>query len=210
MWKRWCIFALVTAFAATGCTRLPEGYEFLNEVAPVDASDLKTEGPFSVTIKREAWSSLHKDFLILAERIFPKQEIVAASAGEMEYGISEEEIAQAGEPLWWNRTYQGIRIPYTLTSSAVYYYRTLLGTLSKMDHYEEAHLAYTAVVDQKSEYEVHGEAMANVTLVIMQLSWQAKCGKGCSHAFDVERIVVFDTRQQVVAVLETPPALRLE
>lgn len=165
-----------------------------------------SDGRYGVEIVRDYENHQQAKLISLAERTQPSHDAVAAKTAS-EGGSSP--ATAAGENLWWYTTFDGIRIPYAVTSDALSYYTAVIDSFMAGDFsatngltMKKAFLKYEAHVQEQAEYPLGGDTLTGVSVVHMTLSWSQYCGPECAMAFFKERTVIFDQHGDIIAVLD--------
>ena len=204
MVRAWLPAALACLLAAApAVAQLPDGYFLVDSmpVLPSAANETYAQGRLSVEIARSVAPD-DLEFVTLAERIFPRPELIEADAAEFVEGRGgnwarsfEEARARPGLRWWWN-TFDEVPIPWALTGHTVHDLRATIQRfavqpLSFFSPDTRIGLEYTATVERL--------AMGR-RAVPLTVRWSMACGPLCGLWFAHERVVTFDADGAVVSI----------
>ena len=108
--------------------------------------------------------------------------------------------------LWFFEVFDGILIPFAITSETISYYDDLIDSFSINNGYDffiKANFKYKAEIEFKESYTFEGKnlfteellpsiSFERVYVVTMSLEWENYCGPVCGLWISHKRIVVFD------------------
>ncbi len=157
-----------------------------------------TERSYTKLIERNSDTSFEADLITKAESYYPpKQDVIDATEWS---GIEVPET-----DYWYYNSFDGVLIPYCITTEAINYYSTLIDDFNanKEDvFFYTAEFTYTANVefhdtytspDENSNGEtVEPQSFESVYVVTLDLSWMDYCGSLCAMWIDKQRIAVFN------------------
>lgn len=169
---------------------------------------------FNAYVHRPELGDYYYDVINIAESLYLPSKVVK---GEKNY-ISPDSLNASvnEEDIWWRDNFDGIKIPYCLTKSAVNYYTELIEAFRKSDqkkfgvrsqNFAEFH--YVAEIRPKLIYERDGYVFRDsnkLFVVTMTMEWESRCGNLCGLKFTKERIVIIDSSGKVLAVFGDGPA----
>jgi hypothetical protein len=175
-----------------------DDYDLLH---PLVIKELNRPGPHAVNISRRFANESEERLLRIAEAVY--------SAGT-QVDLKRDRIRESGigvMRMWWCSEFDGVRVPYAITKSAVAYY------LEASDEFREAKpripfwikmkmssLTYSASVAHKESYQRGETTLKDVYVVSMNLGWSQFCGGLCGMAFQKSRTVVLNGKSEVLAV----------
>ena len=172
-----------------------------SENVPVEPERKEIKREFTKSIERVATLNLERDLIFRAESIYPNRDSVLAY---MSIYIPQSSIPDSN--LWFFEVFDGVLIPFAVTSEAISYYDNLIDSLSANNGYNffiKANFEYRAEIEYKESYSFEGEdqftgeplpsvSFENVYVVSMALRWENYCGIMCGLWISHKRIVVFD------------------
>ena len=155
---------------------------------------------FTKNIER-ANNDFERDLIFSAESIYPNRDSVLAN---MSHFINPSSIPDSN--LWFFEVFDGILIPFAITSEAISYYDKLIDSISANNGYDffiKANFKYKAEIEFKESYTFEGKSLftkeplpsvsfERVYVVTMSLDWDNYCGMDCALWISHKRIVVFD------------------
>lgn len=170
---------------------------------PLAVKELVRPAPHAVKISRQFDNESEEMLMRIAEATYP----LASDAGrEGDPGCGKALADIIGEPPWWYSEFDGVRIPYAVTKSAVAYYlkvsedfregrpgAPLLGMKSSS-------LAYSASITTQENYRPGEAAPRREYAVAMRLEWSQYCGPLCAMSFSKSRAVVLTAGGDILAV----------
>jgi hypothetical protein len=146
-----------------------------------------------------------------AEAVWPERQEILDLIGDE---TKQQHAGVTDEPLWWFRTFDGVRIPYAITGAALPYYLGVIEAFMAGDFspaggivMKKTTLKYSAEVEHLESFSHEGRTFQDVDVVSLSLSWSQYCGGECAMGFGKERVVVFGPDGGVLAVFgdgETP------
>ncbi len=116
--------------------------------------------------------------------------------------MPEEMVADS---LWVAEEHGDLKIPYTLTASAVRYYIDLMKRYEKKDETldsipKNAKLTYKADMHGPSTFIINGELYENVKVVTLELSWSTYTNALNAGGFSIVKFVIFDREKNILGV----------
>lgn len=163
-------------------------YDYGDESPELPSSVVDTVGSFDIIIERLEYRALVRK----AETLFPPASEILG------YRRGQDGACLSDEPLWWYTSFDGVRIPYAVTASAVAYYLNLIylyregdfdgaGTLpmiyASLEYHAKVHFWQTFITDT-AKYD-------RVYVVEQELRWGSYCGMLCGLWFTKRRFVIF-------------------
>ena len=152
-------------------------------------TDWKNER-YRVQIFRKFKNSREEELMRIAEATYPPHQSVVESD-------RSSEADKKAPNLWWHGDFDGVRLPYAITTSAVIYYRQKIrefraGDFKGSNNIEmlSAHMKYVSSIEYRTTYQADKRELRDVYLVKMQLDWSQFCGGTCAMAFNRQRTVV--------------------
>jgi len=175
--------------------------------------DSDVERSYTKSIVREADNAFEAALISQAEAAYPPRDSVLAAVDPQWH----EAIPETG--YWYHSSFDGVRIPFTLTGDAVDYYGEIIDVLEASEEPQfltRAELEYHASVSFRETYTFdHPDPFPADTLpplsferayvVEMTLRWYQFCGPLCAMWIDHERIVVFDETGTLLRVFLDGP-----
>ena len=162
-----------------------------------------TTGVFTFLINRYYFNEKQRRILEIAESLFPSADAI------FELGQLSESKLQINEPIWWKSQRGLVRIPYSITWSAVKYYWDQI-KLYKQGSFKEAgtitlikaSFKYEAIVNYYESYQMNNTKYEKVYVVTQKLRANSMCGLNCGMGFGARRVVVIDgsDTEEVIAV----------
>ncbi len=169
------------------------------------------DGSFVIEIVRTFESGDQACLIGEAEAAWPERQEILDLIGDEK---KQEHAGVTDGPLWWFRTFDGVRIPYAITEATLPYYLGLIEAFMAGDFSQaggitmkKATLKYSASVQHHESFAHEGRTFQDVDVVSLSLSWLQYCGGECAMGFGKERIVVFGPDGGILAVFgdgETP------
>jgi hypothetical protein len=148
------------------------------------------------TITRIFGSDTEAALLAIAEMYVPANPELASLIQDcVDLGNCDSEDPD-DENLWWYDSFDGVRIPYAVTSDAVDYYADLVAqwqvdpSTSWGGEWTSSNLQYVGVIEYADAVEIGGEQFDDVYVVDMNLSWSAVCGSLSAYGFDKMRTII--------------------
>jgi hypothetical protein len=168
--------------------------------SPLTFKELNRSGPHGVTIRRRFADQKEERILQIAEATYP-------TGIKVKEGFDSRGGRVGINRLWWCDSFDGVRIPFAITKSAVDYYldvSTEFGKEKPKDSFwpnmKSSELLYSASVSRKATYRVGKSNLKNVYVVSMDLAWSQYCGPLCAMIFSATRNVVLNEEGKVLAV----------
>jgi len=156
-----------------------------------------------LSIVRSFVNSKEERLLSIAEATYPpRAEVLRATRRKLELYARP----LSDKNLWWCDAFDGVLIPYAITKGAINYYITVIEEFHKGDYSRTkgikmfGTLKYAGNIKHQDSYQVGKEEFKDVFVVSMQLAWRQYCGLTCSMNFDTDRIVVMDSKGNVLYV----------
>jgi hypothetical protein len=166
-----------------------------------------SEGNYRAEIVRQYKDEKELKLLRTAESTYPKRQRVEDAGATAPFRKPDE--PPTGEDLWWVSSFDGVRIPYAITSAAVLYYYEQVRALGVRDAAiagsKETHscgMHYVGNVNHHEQFEVEGKSFPECYVVTMELKWSRRCGNVCGMWFTKKRTVVLDLKGDVLAVFQ--------
>lgn len=169
------------------------------------------DGEFVIEIARSFEDERQACLILEAEAAWPERQEILDLIGD---GQKQAWAGVTDEPLWWFRTFDGVRIPYAITEACLPYYLGLIEAFMAGDFSQaggiamkKAKLEYSASVEHHETFTHEKRTFQDVDVVSLSLHWFQFCGGECAMGFGKERIVVFGPDGGVLAVFgdgETP------
>lgn len=143
--------------------------------------------------------------LRVAEAIYPARANVLAAGKKMRGTLSATD--KTTKDLWWWNDFDGVRLPYAITTSAVVYYRQKIREFRGGDFKAtrgikmfSANMKYVSDIKYHVDFTQGKRKFRGVYVVKMQLIWEQTCGSVCGMYFNRERTVVLSKNGNVLAV----------
>jgi len=165
----------------------------------------ENERSYKKSIERIANSDFAASLIEKAENYYPPREEVAQIASPW------IEVPDSG--YWYYNDFDGVYIPFAITSDAVIYYSGLIDTFNanKKDvFFITANFNYQAKVTFYENYSSpdinsHGDTVIpedfnSVYVVELALKWNQYCGNLCAMWIDKKRIAVFNPSGELLKV----------
>ena len=146
---------------------------------------------FTVSVSRAAADAREAALIATAEALCPPYEAVAA--------LMASPPPESEACLWYYASFDGIYIPYAITTAAIEYYADVVRDLEAAGANVRAGLEYTARVE-KVEFTADAPESA-VEAVLMHLRFSYHCGNLCGLWIDKTRTVYFDAQGFILEVV---------
>lgn len=150
---------------------------------PLTFTELRRSGPHELDLSRRFANDKEEKILRIAEAVYPSKR------------------------QWWCSAFDGVRIPYAITRSAVAYYldvsegfRTNNPRESLQPKMKFSNLIYSARLSWKERYKLGTAEFRNVYLVSLELAWMQYCDPLCAMMFATSRNVVVKDDGSVLAI----------
>ena len=118
--------------------------------------------------------------LRIAESVYPRKSDVLAAGKKRNGSLSAQD--QADKNLWWWNDFDGVRLPYAITTSSVVYYRQKIRGFRSGDFSGShgikmiyAHMKYVADIAPLAEFNLNKTTFRDVYVVQMKLDWKQYC-----------------------------------
>ena len=174
-----------------------------------DSSDDDLEMPersYTKLIERNSDNSFEAELITKAESYYPpREDLIAATEWS---GMEVPEDAY-----WYYNSFDGVLIPYCITTDAIDYYTTLIDVFNanKEDvFFYTAEFTYSANVEFHDSYTspdknsigetVEPQSFESVYVVTLDLYWMDYCGPLCAMWIEKQRIAVFDESGDLLEV----------
>ncbi len=162
-----------------------------------EENEPEAEKSYTKSIERISSGSFEAGLIETAETVYPPRQDVIQAAGTW------TEVPVSG--YWYYNSFDGVYIPYAITSDAINYYSGLIEQFNQEpegNFFLTADFRHQATVSFKENYQSPalnslGEPLIpqeyeNVYVVEMKLEWEQYCGSLCAMWIDKERIVIFN------------------
>ena len=164
------------------------------------------ERSYTSLIERNTDNSFEADLITKAESYYPpREDLVAATEWS---GLEVPETAY-----WYYNSFDGVLIPYCITTDAVDYYTTLIEEFNANEDdvfFLTAEFSYSANVEFHDSYSspdensngetVEPQNFESVYVVTLNLYWMDYCGPLCAMWIEKQRIAVFDESGDLLEV----------
>lgn len=173
----------------------PSGYFRIQKEQQQDEKEYETSiydtiSNFKRIILRKFSNDEEEELIKIAESIYPRRISIR----------NQKTLVNNKDSLWWFNYFDGIKVPYAITGSAVKYYSDLINFYESEDFESaetikniSAEFKYEAEVNYYSEYEtLQNESFKNVYVVNLNLKWFSYCGSLCALWIDAKRTVIID------------------
>ncbi|MCC6697805.1 MAG: hypothetical protein IT365_19415 [Candidatus Hydrogenedentes bacterium] len=170
-----------------------------------------TEGNYTAEIVRHYSDENELRLLRIAESVYPNRDRVQAARDNAR--LKDNQEPSKGEGLWWFSAFDGVRIPYTITSAAVRYYSDLVQTFRDQKFeitggkpVSRCTMRYASVINHHKYFVVEGRSFPECYAVTMELRWTQDNGPGRVMGFVKRRLVLVDLKGKVLGVFLDGPA----
>lgn len=184
------------------------------ENIPTEPEEKQIDREFTKSIERVATNNFERDLIFSAESIYPNRDSVLA---HMSRYVPQSSIPDSN--LWFYEVFDGVLIPFAITSEAISYYDDLIDSISANNGYDffiKANFKYRAEIEFKESYTFEGKnliteeplpsvSFERVYVVAMSLEWDNYCGMECGLWISHKRIVVFDESGNLLNVFYDGP-----
>ncbi len=181
---------------------------------PIEPEEKEIEREFTKKIERISTNNFESNLILSAESIYPNRDSVLAYMSRF---IPQSSIPDSN--LWFFEEFDGVLIPFAITSDAISYYDDLIDSLSANNGYKffiTANFEYRAEIQFKESYTFEGEnpftgeplpsvSYEHVYVTTMSLKWENYCGMLCGLWISHKRIVVFDESGNLLNVFYDGP-----
>jgi hypothetical protein len=158
---------------------------------PLTFTELRQSGPHELHLSRRFANAKEEKILRIAEAVYS----------------SDQPLKTGSWRQWWCSSFDGVRIPYAITRSAVAYYLDVSEGFRTNNPREPARptmkfstLIYSAKVSWKESYKVGTAEFRNIYLVSLELAWMQYCNALCGMMFGTTRNVVVKDDGSVLAI----------
>ncbi len=170
---------------------------------PLTIKKSNRSGSHTVYISRRFANEGEEKLVRIAEAVYPARSEVTQKGDP----IRKTEAGVSKERLWWCKEFDGVRIPYAITKSAVAYYLEVSKEFEKKkprepfwSNMKSSSLMYSASITRKESYQTGEVTRKDVYVVSMKLEWSQYCGKLCAMWFEKSRTIVLNQKGEVLAV----------
>ena len=160
---------------------------------------------YGVTIARHFRGAAQEKLLARAEAIYPARDEILAASKSKNGRLSATD--RAATDLWWWSDFDGVRLPYAVTSGAVHYYRQKVHEFRRGDFraskgikMTSASLKYDSSIEPRDSFTQGERVFENVWVARLKLEWSQYCGNVCAMGFSRERTVVMSQEGAVLSV----------
>jgi len=169
------------------------------------------EGPYKIEISRSFSDSNQETMLRKAEAVYLGSGKMVGEVFEfLDYWANEplEEMA----PIWGMRGNDEIQSTQIVTARAVRYYYDLTRAVRQNPHLPSGfdavttNLKYAAVIRHFDRYSHSQDTYENVYVADLTLEWGFVCGGLCGMGFTRNKLVVLDSKGDVIAMYLDAPA----
>lgn len=159
---------------------------------------------FVAQVHREFRNPEEERLLRIAEEVYPPTKAVLSLADRH----LDRKALLREKRLWWYGEFDGVRLPYAVTTDAVRYYLAITQALARGDRsktggfgMKQTDFSYTASVSPgPTTYAKRGQTFENVYVVELSLEWSDYCGSLCACGFGLDRTVLLRPDGTLVCV----------
>jgi hypothetical protein len=169
------------------------------------------EGPYKIEISRSFGDSNQEALLRKAEAVYSSPDkMVDQVFKSLNYWANEP--LQEMAPIWGIRGNDEIQATHLVTARAVRYYYDLTRTVRNNPHLPSGFgavntsLKYAAVIRRLDRYSHDKDTFENVYVADLTLEWGFVCGGLCGMGFTRNKLVVLDSKGEVIAMYLDAPA----
>lgn len=157
---------------------------------------------YTKSIERIAENEFEQELIEKAEAEYPPRDSVLAAVFPWQHDMIPE------TEYWWYSRYEGVYLPYALTTDAIEYYERFIDSLAAKeeqdDYYKTAEFEYEAEVSFHDSFKIYEQGYTNPTpeqllgsfeevyVVEMTLGFRFECFVHCLLGAGKSRVVVFD------------------
>lgn len=201
---------LVVIFSGPGTIELSEikvlgqpplGIDLTPQRPLIALSEREVQGPHIIKVERIIRAANDLRMMTIAENTYPPHDDVLEAIKTARFKLDSDPDQ---DKLWWYSGFDGVRIPYAITTEAVDYYVSLVKGYRQKDWNSDIEpssaFSYSASVQFKETYEKDGKKFGDVYVVKMKLSMRAAFASLAGLMFSKERIVVLDRQGNVVHI----------
>lgn len=165
--------------------------------------DPEVNQPHRIEVIRLFNNKAELELLKKAEATFPKREEILNFIKKTP--SKRRSTSSTEENLWWYDEFDGTRLPYAITESAVTYYQQKIeefriGKFSKNITILNSSFKYIANIKYQQEFIHEQHKYKDVYVVTMDLNWRQYCGQLCAMTFQKKRMVVLKGTGEVLGV----------
>jgi hypothetical protein len=171
----------------------------------------QTEGAFPMELRRSFSNAEEEAMLVKAEAVYssPSQMVkkVFRSIGYWASEPRQQEMA----PIWGERGNDEIQQTEVVTARAVRYYYDLTLAVRQNPHLPsgfnvvQTNLKYDASIKHYDKYSHSKDHFENVYVANLDLKWSFTCGGLCGMGFTRNKLVVFNSQGDVIAMYLDAP-----
>ncbi len=168
-------------------------------------NDVKRE--YKKSIERIYKNDFEEQLIRKAESLYPDRDSVLAVVDS----IYHQYIPDSN--YWHYSSFDGVLIPYTITSEAINYYTALIDTMKIIpseifitaEFYYRSEIKYHELyefqgVDQFTEEPLGPETYTKIYVVKMELKWEHYCGPMCGLWINRKREIIFDKDGNLIKI----------
>jgi hypothetical protein len=153
---------------------------------------IDTAGSFTIEVTRNIGYSQAKRLTLKAESFFPPDSVIPLYFGP----------SSTTESRWWFETFDGTRLPYAITGSAIEYYINRIRWFQQnVSYMSSAYFKYNSTFDYYENCVVGNIKYEQVFVVEQEMEWMQYCGPLCAMGFHKKRIILFDNNENIIAVI---------
>jgi hypothetical protein len=166
---------------------------------PLTFTELHRSGAHQLKLTRRFANDKEERILRIAEAAYPLAQAVKEGA------VSKNEPGNRARQ-WWCSSFDGVRIPYAITRSAVVYYLDVSEGFRQnkprglWPEMKSSFLGYSAKLTWEKRYKIAATEFKNAYLVSLDLAWMQYCSPLCAMMFTATRNVVVKTDGSVLAI----------
>jgi hypothetical protein len=177
-----------------GCSNNLQKYyfKFCSPSNELSQSLIDTSITFKIRLNRDIRFKKYKELIEKAEACYPPID------EELLHFEQNQDRILENDYLWWYSKSDGVKLPYTITNSAINYYINLIkkyqqgkfeeaGTLEM----KKAEFNYSAKVNSYASLILEDKRYSNVYVVELSIKWKNICGMLCGTWFSKNRLVIF-------------------
>jgi len=162
------------------------------------------KGKYTVEIDRSSSNEKENVLIRKAEALYPKESEMNPIEINPDYNPPGEQ-----KPYWSNAAFGGVKVSRVISTRAILYYQEISAALRNKQNVTQAKmnssdLRYTATIQHYDEYEVAGQKLRNVDVVVLRLGWSQNCGSQCGMSVNRRKVVIFDAKAEPVALFIDP------
>lgn len=164
------------------------------------------ERSYTKSVERISTNDFEAGLIDKAENYYPPRDTVVAATQWSGMELPDTKY-------WYYDHFDGVYLPFAVTSDAVDYYSELIDNFNKNKKevfFLTAHFDYLAKVEFHEQYTspeknasgktVTPDTYSKVYVVRMKLKWENYCGSLCALWINKERVVVFNETGDLIKV----------